>query len=881
MTPVKFKFLTPLGNPIALQEFHVSLNKAAIHSLETGFVHPEVIIATTDADGEAELMLFPADQPYYVTMDVSVDANGEECCTGIRFRIAVPDLDTMVWADKLVVRDPIFSQAWDAEAIEIIMAAKASAAASAAAAKESEEIVVERADEVAANTIIVQDATVVATEAATAASLSETNSKTYELAALDSKDAARTSELAAAGSATTATEQAGLASQEKIKAQEYAEQAEFSAGDSETARIASVAASEASAASANAAADSATQTGLDKQATAADRVAVGNLKTEVTGLKDETKGYRDEALAAVGTITGAFVDGGLVDLSGGAYPTKPDVSTIWKVSVGGTVTTAQEGTIVYSAGDQLVYTKTQDTWYKNSQSAVTKVAGKTGDVVLVSADVGLGEVDNTSDEDKPISTAAQAAFDIRVPTSSRTDTTAGRLVKVGDYGENGGAAIVKSASDDANAITIPGTYVFNGGGLNLPENTVYIKHFNHAVAGYSKQLAYGLQTNKVFVRTLNNNVWTDWGPAVEIVDSLTSADPAKALSARQGKILLEMLQANNATIIRYTFNVAAGQTTITGNSLEGIPLSYVPGVPFMVEKDGFPIWLGNDYTASNGSSITLVEASTVASQVAITVFGAFSAADHFTKAQSDARYYQQSQTYTQAQVADLLAASVGQGFIEGLQLIWNSGTSITVRPGSAYVPSVGKRVSYAGGTLTLSGVVDINSFLHFYITAAGAIFQSITEPVRYYNNAWQLTGDPTCRYIGSVLVNTNALGCYRFRHDLLNNTMWYTLGNPTSAPFRFATSITSPAAVNTRGVAPVSAHTLIGTWQNTGPAGSYGYVTTSDAGTPVGDTGWMIYLQGGVVSNAECPIAAAGTVTFGGTNAWSNNGYCQGYRFDR
>ena len=42
--------------------------------------------------------------------------------------------------------------------------------------------------------------------------------------------------------------------------------------------------------------------------------------------------------------------------------------------------------------------------------AVTSVAGKTGAVTLVKADVGLGNVDNTSDLNKPISTATQTAL---------------------------------------------------------------------------------------------------------------------------------------------------------------------------------------------------------------------------------------------------------------------------------------------------------------------------------------------------------------------------------------------------------------------------------------------------------------------------------------
>lgn len=54
--------------------------------------------------------------------------------------------------------------------------------------------------------------------------------------------------------------------------------------------------------------------------------------------------------------------------------------------------------------------------------AVSSVAGRTGAVVLASADVGLGNVTNTSDANKPVSTA-QAAADSAVATAAATDAT--------------------------------------------------------------------------------------------------------------------------------------------------------------------------------------------------------------------------------------------------------------------------------------------------------------------------------------------------------------------------------------------------------------------------------------------------------------------------
>ena len=47
---------------------------------------------------------------------------------------------------------------------------------------------------------------------------------------------------------------------------------------------------------------------------------------------------------------------------------------------------------------------------------VQSVAGKTGTVTLAKADVGLSNVDNTSDANKPVSTAAQTALDAKQNT---------------------------------------------------------------------------------------------------------------------------------------------------------------------------------------------------------------------------------------------------------------------------------------------------------------------------------------------------------------------------------------------------------------------------------------------------------------------------------
>lgn len=54
--------------------------------------------------------------------------------------------------------------------------------------------------------------------------------------------------------------------------------------------------------------------------------------------------------------------------------------------------------------------------------AVDSVNGRTGAVVLTSTDVGLANVNNTSDANKPVSTAQQTALDAKAPAANPTFT---------------------------------------------------------------------------------------------------------------------------------------------------------------------------------------------------------------------------------------------------------------------------------------------------------------------------------------------------------------------------------------------------------------------------------------------------------------------------
>lgn len=275
-----------------------------------------------------------------------------------------------------------------------------------------------------------------------AAKVSETNAKASELAAKTSElnadasaDAADVSEANALASATIADTAANdaLASEQNaldsaaaaLVSENNAQTSENAAKVSETNSKTSETNSKASELAAQASETNAdtSETNAAASASTASTAATTatNAATSANADADRAEVARDDAIAAAATVTGNLMDMGPADLSSGVYPTKPAVSSFWKVTVGGSATDAGE-TISYGVGDTLVFSKPMENFYKiDNTESVSSVAGKTGVVTLVKGDVGLPLVDNTSDVNKPVSTAQQTALDLKVDTADIVD----------------------------------------------------------------------------------------------------------------------------------------------------------------------------------------------------------------------------------------------------------------------------------------------------------------------------------------------------------------------------------------------------------------------------------------------------------------------------
>ena len=95
--------------------------------------------------------------------------------------------------------------------------------------------------------------------------------------------------------------------------------------------------------------------------------------------------------------------------------------------------------------------------------------------------------------------------------------------------------------------------------------------------------------------------------------------------------------ASVATLATFEFVATAGQTVFTGNDANGSSLSYVaPAI--IVTLNGVRLRPGDDYTATNGTSITLISAAALNDELVVDAFGSFLVANTYTIAQADAKF---------------------------------------------------------------------------------------------------------------------------------------------------------------------------------------------------------------------------------------------------
>lgn len=434
LTTVEFHFVLPTGEPVADTPVEVQLARAAFNDTDEGVAMPRPIIINTDVDGKATLELWPSETMYYVTV---LDTQSE---AGLSYKFLVPEVapGTILRLQDLVIETPPPGTTYAETTLIAIQEAKALAISAKTAA------------EAAAATAVAAVATITDVSADAAAAIAAKD------AALSAKDAAElaafnaaTAQAAAAASASAASASATSSSGSQAAAAASAASAATSASDA--AASAGTASTQATAASTSAgtATTKAAEAASSASAALASEGAAATSATNAASSATTAAAAATAATSALDTFTDIYLG------PKSAAPTLDNDGNALAV-----------GALYFDTTTNKMYAYTGAAWNETGSGggggggAVSSVAGRTGDVVLAKTDVGLANVDNTSDINKPVSTATQAALDGKEAAGAAASAMTAHGAAVDPHpqyttsAEAAAAAPVQSVAGKSGAVTL-------------------------------------------------------------------------------------------------------------------------------------------------------------------------------------------------------------------------------------------------------------------------------------------------------------------------------------------------------------------------------------------------------------------------------------------
>lgn len=228
------------------------------------------------------------------------------------------------------------------------------------------------------------------------------------------------------------------------------------------------------------------------------------------------------------------------------------------VSTGGT-----QFTITFAVGDWIISNGTA--WQKvDNTDAITSVNGYTsGAITLTKTDVGLGNADNTSDVNKPISSATQTALNAKENTSNKGIA--------GGYASLDGSGKVPNSQIPALAIT--DTYIV--------ANQAAMLALSLAETG---DVAVRQDLNKSFILSGTYSTLADWK------ELLTPTDTVLSVNGQNGVVYLAAADVG-AQPVNSDLTTIAGLSTSNNDFLQRKAGAWINRTPTQATAD-LPVFVG-------------------------------------------------------------------------------------------------------------------------------------------------------------------------------------------------------------------------------------------------------------------------------------------------
>ena len=246
-------------------------------------------------------------------------------------------------------------------------------------------------------------------------------------------------------------------------------------------------------------------------------------------------------------------------------------------------TAVSDADVASLAGSETLTNKTLTSPVINTPTGITKT------------DVGLANVDNTTDANKPVSTATQTALDLKANLSAPAFTgtaTAVNLTISGDLTVNGTTTNINSTSlvvEDKNIVlgdaATPTDTTADGGGITLKGTTDKTLNWVDATDAWTSSEDFNLLTGKVYeingtsvlsgstlgsgvtgssltsVGTITSGTWT--GTAIAVANGGTGATDSGTARTNLGLAIGTDVQAYNATLASVAGGTYTGDDSIT------------------------------------------------------------------------------------------------------------------------------------------------------------------------------------------------------------------------------------------------------------------------------------------------------------------------------
>jgi hypothetical protein len=266
------------------------------------------------------------------------------------------------------------------------------------------------------------------------------------------------------------------------------------------------------------------------------------------------------------------------------------------------------------------------------------------------------------------------------------------------------------------------------------------------------------------------------------------ADPTEPTSPSDGQIWVDTDgNAPLQQLVRWSKAPNAGTTSLTGLDDNSVTLTYTAGYE-QVYVNGVLLARGSDYTATNGTTVTLSSATVAGDIVEILAVTTMGVADTYTQTQADSRYIAKSLTTT---TGDIIYASGANtparlGIGSSGQLLTVSGgvptwsappvsgsrtllSTTTLSGASTTVSSISG--SYNSLYVVIYGVTNASTNNMFYCYANGnttiAFNAGTTSSIAFSSNDWiiPLTGDQ-----GAHPLRTDSNNIYTLEIDAYAST---------------------------------------------------------------------------------------------------------------